>query len=66
MLGMRERARKIGADYSCDTAPGRGTRVTVQIRSNHAYMRDGWFSSLVRSLRDFNSAQTKDATGRQP
>ena len=36
LIGMQERAAQIGAAFECDTAPGRGTRVTVTLCSDRA------------------------------
>jgi signal transduction histidine kinase len=55
MLGMRERARRIGATYSCDSGPGRGTQVIVRIPAGRAYVRNGWFSAWFGSLRHIDS-----------
>jgi signal transduction histidine kinase len=32
-MGMRERALVLGGDIDIDSAPGKGTRISVQIRS---------------------------------
>lgn len=31
MDNMRERARELGAEWSCDTAPGRGAKIRVRL-----------------------------------
>jgi signal transduction histidine kinase/ligand-binding sensor domain-containing protein len=58
MLGMGERARRIGATYSCDSAPGRGTKVIVRIPAGRAYVRNGWFSAWFGSLRHIDSRES--------
>lgn len=37
LVGMRERAQHIGADFSITTAPGKGTRVELKIAAQVAY-----------------------------
>ena len=39
MLGMRERAQRIGAQFSIDGHSGMGTRVSLRIKSGIAYAR---------------------------
>jgi signal transduction histidine kinase len=36
LIGMRERAEKIGARLSVESAPGKGTRVSVELETAHA------------------------------
>jgi signal transduction histidine kinase len=37
LVGMRERAERIGASLSIDSAPGAGTRVTLRVPAQLAY-----------------------------
>ncbi|WP_395110755.1 histidine kinase [Actinomadura sp. SCN-SB] len=39
LVGMAERARRIGADLTIDSAPGRGTRLRVDLRNEHSNRR---------------------------
>jgi nitrate/nitrite-specific signal transduction histidine kinase len=41
LAGMRERAQKIGAELEIASAPGRGTRVSLQVRLISPRSRDG-------------------------
>jgi signal transduction histidine kinase/ligand-binding sensor domain-containing protein len=47
LLGMRERAIKIGATLDCWSAPGSGTEISVAIAARRAYVRprSRWFFS---------------------
>ena len=36
LVGMRERARRLGAEFSLESVPGRGTEVRVNLRNIHA------------------------------
>jgi signal transduction histidine kinase/ligand-binding sensor domain-containing protein len=57
MLGMRERARRIGATFSCDSKPGEGTTVTVRIPASRAYIGSGF---LPGWLRFFQKAESQE------
>ncbi|NID14681.1 ATP-binding protein [Luteibacter yeojuensis] len=39
LVGMRERARRIGARFQIASAPGEGTTVTLKVRAKCAYLR---------------------------
>lgn len=52
LLGMRERARKIGSRVDFDRPVGSGTRVTLRVPARIAYaFRKGWLRPLWRQLR---------------
>ena len=39
LVGMRERARRIGARLRIESAPGEGTTITLRVRASRAYLR---------------------------
>ncbi|HEY8997764.1 MAG TPA: triple tyrosine motif-containing protein, partial [Edaphobacter sp.] len=52
LLGMRERARKIGSRVDFDSPVGSGTRVTLRVPARIAYAsRKGWLRRIWRQLR---------------
>jgi signal transduction histidine kinase len=54
MLGMRERARRLGARYTCDSAPGYGTKLIVCVPAGRAYEDNGWFSVWLGTFQRFD------------
>ncbi len=42
LIGMQERARKMGAQLSIESAPGTGTRVILAVRAAVAYQAKSW------------------------
>lgn len=41
LLGMRERAQRLGAQFRVEGRPGQGTRVSLRIKAGIAYAREG-------------------------
>ncbi len=39
VVGMQERAKKIGASFECDSSPGHGTKVVISVPGRLAYLR---------------------------
>lgn len=49
LIGMRERAKRIGGTLTIDSRPGKGTDVTLRLPAKLAYARGaGWRSRLLR------------------
>jgi signal transduction histidine kinase/ligand-binding sensor domain-containing protein len=57
MVGMQERARKIGATYSCESTPDKGTKVIVGIPASRVYVRPTWITGVFRSFRSADSTE---------
>jgi signal transduction histidine kinase len=54
LLGMRERAERLGAKFECWSAPGEGTEITVTVsalRAKQRSMRLGISSAIKRLFR---------------
>jgi len=61
LVGMRERAARLGGDFHCDTAGGRGTGIRVRIPSYRAYQKA---SRLMFYLRGLLALHRDDTHGR--
>ncbi|HEX5344158.1 MAG TPA: triple tyrosine motif-containing protein [Duganella sp.] len=54
VTGMRERAQCIGAEFSLESAEGKGTTMRLALSASSAYHRPGgkgWFTRLARAVR---------------
>jgi signal transduction histidine kinase len=50
VVGMIERARRIGASYRRDSSPGLGTKVIIRLPASRAYVQSGRISAWLRSV----------------
>jgi signal transduction histidine kinase/ligand-binding sensor domain-containing protein len=48
LLGMMERAHRVGASFECRSSPGCGTAIIVTVSGRRAYLRQSLFSRLLR------------------
>lgn len=58
VVGMIERARRIGASYRCDSSPGLGTKVVIRLPANRAYVQSGRISAWLRLLHKVDAIES--------
>ena len=50
IIGMAERAKKLGANFTCKPNLKEGTLITVQLPSKRAYLRTGLLPRILQGL----------------